>query len=138
MVARVGDQKSDGESIDVVVRDALDDPHDPDPITGGDTHESLMLVKGGVHAEVLLDSNDYLMSVTFTTAGSDRDFMSFENTAIAEFKRGDDDKPKRDVILYKFNAEGGVLSKGMGRLVQKKSDGFNTRYDRLFREATAF
>ncbi len=60
MVARVGDQKSDGESIDVLVKDALDDPHDPDPITGGDTHDSLMLVEGGIRAEVLVNSNRLL------------------------------------------------------------------------------
>ncbi len=97
-----------------------------------------MLVEGGVRAEVLLNSNDYLMSGIFTTAGSDRDCMSFENTAITEFKRGDDDKPKRDVILYNFPAEKGVLSQGMGRLAREKNDEFVTHYDRLFREAKAF
>ena len=129
---------SDGSSTYFVVKDALDDLTNNADFINSETKYSLMLVERGESAENALDSGDYLLSGSFTTESSKRDFVSFDNDAINEFKDGDNANQKYDVILYEIDNGVDVFTKSIGSLEKATNDAFDDRYARLFGEATDF
>lgn len=131
---RVGYKGTDGIQTYFVVKDAGDDPQDPDPIVGGIEY-SLMLVKRGVSAEEALDSGEYLLSGKFVTESSKRDFVTFNNEDVSDFKKDQDSGQKYDVLLYSFDASEEALTRGVGMLNKVASDSFSARYDRLMADA---